>query len=127
MPPHLAIAYRRSHYRAAGIKLRIGRRSRALDGVLAGMGAREAVLITASNPQGKRAPEGRNARLMVSLHAALRGCTALPAESGTGLWREAQFMAAGPEAWMKRLARRFRQVALVRLRRGQAPRLLALP
>jgi hypothetical protein len=126
MPPHLATAYTRSRYQAAGIDVRINRRSRALDGLLAGMGARQAVLITASNPNGRRAPAGRNARLMQSLHAALGSRTALPAESGSGLWREQQFMAAGPEAWMKRLGRRYRQVALVRLRPGQAPRLLAL-
>ena len=126
MPPHLARAYRSSRYQAAGVDLRIGRRSRALDGLLAGMGARQAVLITASNPNGRRTPTGINARWMARLHADLGGHTALPAESGTGLWREAQFMAAGPEAWMKRLGRRYRQVALVRLRPGQAPMLLAL-
>jgi hypothetical protein len=126
MPPHLAAAYRRARYQAAGVPLRIGRRSRALDGLLAGMGAREAVLITACNPRGRRAPAGLNARRMARLHAALARRTAYPAESGDGLWTEAQFMAAGPEAWMKRLGRRFRQIALVRLRRGQAPCLLPL-
>jgi hypothetical protein len=126
MPPHLATAYRRSRYQAAGVDLRIGRRSRALDGLLLGMGARQAVLITACNPHGRRALAGFNARMMARLHAALDQRTALPAESGSGLWLEAQFLAAGPEAWMKRLGRRFRQVALVRLRPGQAPCLLPL-
>jgi hypothetical protein len=126
MPPFLAAAYRRSRYQAAGIDLRIGRRSRALDGLLAGMGARQAVLITASNPNGRRAPPGRNTRMMARLHEALARRTAFPAESGSGLWVEQQFMAAGPEAWMKRLGRHYRQVAIVRLRPGQAPCLLPL-
>jgi hypothetical protein len=124
--PHLATAYTRSRYQAAGLDLRIGRRSRALDGLLAGMGARQAVLITASNPNGRRAPAAWNTRMMAKLHAALGAHTALPAESGTGRWLEAQFLTAGPEAWMKRLGRRYRQVALVRLRPGQAPSLLPL-
>jgi hypothetical protein len=126
MPPYLATAYRRSRYQAAGVDLRIGRRSRALDGLLAGMGARQAVLITAGNPHGRRAPAVWNARMMARLHAALARRTAYPGESGTGLWLEQHFMAAGPEAWMKRLGRHFRQVAIVRLRPGQAPCLLPL-
>jgi hypothetical protein len=126
MPPFLATAYRRSRYQAAGVDLRIGRRSRALDGLLAGMGARQAVLITACNPNGRRAPAGWNTRMMARLHEALARRTAYPAESGSGLWVEQQFMAAGPEAWMKRLGRRYRQVAIVRLRPGQAPCLLPL-
>ena len=126
MPPHLAAAYRASRYSAAGVALRIGRRSRALDGLLAGMGMREAVLITASNPHGRRAQAGWNARMMGRLHAALCRRTAYPAESGSGLWREEQFMVAGQLGWMKRLGRRYRQVAIVRLRVGMAPRLLPL-
>ena len=123
---HLAVAYRASRYQAVGVQLRIGRKSRLLNGLLAGMGARAAVLITASNPRGRRAPAAWNARMMARLHAALARRTAYPAESGSGIWREQQFMVAGPEAWMKRLGRHYRQVALVRLRVGQAPRLLLL-
>jgi hypothetical protein len=108
------------------VDLRIGRRSRALDGLLAGMGAREAVLITASNPNGRRAPAGFNRRMMAGLHEALARRTAYPAESGAGHWLEQQFMVAGAAAWMKRLGRRYRQLALVRLRPGQAPCLLPL-
>ncbi len=126
MKPHLAVAYSTCRYQAAGIDLRIGRRSRALDGLLAGMGTREAVLITASNPNGRRAPAGLNARMMARLHAALARRTTYPAQSGAGLWLEPQFMVAGPQAWMKRLGRRYRQVALVRLHAGQAPCLLPL-
>jgi len=44
-------------YRAAGLDLRIGRRSRGLDGVLHGMNTRQAVLITACNPRSRRRPK----------------------------------------------------------------------
>ncbi len=67
-----------------------------------------------------------NDRMMARLHAALNRRTAYPAESGAGAWREAQFLAACPEAWAARLARRFRQNAMVGLRPGRAPRLLVL-
>ena len=120
------VAYRASRYRAAGVDLRIGRRSLALDGLLAGMGVREAVLITASNPNGRRCAAGWNARMMGRLHADLARRTAYPAESGSGIWLEQQFLVAGRDAWMKRLGRKYRQVALVRLRAGQAPHLLPL-
>ncbi len=113
-------------YRAAGLDVRIGRRSRGLDGLLQGMNARQAVLITASNPGSRRMPGGWNDRMMARLQAALRRRTAYPAESGTGAWREAQFLAACPEAWASHLARRFGQNAVVGLRPGRAPRLLIL-
>ena len=106
--------------------MRIGRRSRGLDGLLHGMNARQAVLITACNPRSRRMPGGWNARMMAHLHAALSRRTAYPAESGSGFWREAQFLAACPEAWAAHLARRFRQNALIGLRPGRAPRLLIL-
>ncbi len=126
MKPHLAVAYRACRYQAAGVTLRIGRRSRALDGLLAGMGTRWAVLITACNPNGRRAPAARNARMMARLHADLARRTAYPAESGTGVWLEQQFLVAAPKSWVKRLGRLYRQVALVWLRMGQAPCLLPL-
>jgi hypothetical protein len=123
-------AYETALYRAAGLDVRIGRRSRGLDGLLAGMNARQAVLITACNPGSKRKPGGWNARMMARLHAALHRRTAYPAESradsGGGTWPEAQFLAACPEAWASHLARQFRQNALVALRPGRAPRLLIL-
>jgi Protein of unknown function (DUF3293) len=123
---HLRQAYRATEYRAAGLILRIGRRSGGLDGLLSGMGAREAVLITAWNPHSRRVPAAGNARMMQRLQAALRRHTALPAESGAGRWIEAQFLAACPAAWAGVLARRFRQNAMVVLRPGQKPRLRVL-
>jgi len=119
-------AYSAAEYRVAGCALRIGRRSFALDGLLLGMGAREAVLITACNPRGRLSSENRNAAMMRRLQAALRRRTSFPAQSGAGRWTEAQFLAACPEAWACVVARRFGQNALVVLRPRQKPRLRVL-
>jgi Protein of unknown function (DUF3293) len=123
---HLRRAYSTTEYRVAGCSVRIGRRSATMDGLLAGMGAREAVLITACNPRSRRSSASRNAWMMGRLHGALRRHCVFPAESGAGRWTEAQFLAAAPEAWACVLARRFRQNALVVLRPRQKPRLRVL-
>jgi hypothetical protein len=123
---HLRCAYGATEYRVAGCCVRIGRRNDVVDGLLAGMGAREAVLITAYNPRSRRMCANRNARMMGRLHAALRRRSVFPAESGAGRWIEAQFLAAAPEAWACVVARRFRQNALVVLRPRQKPRLRVL-
>jgi Protein of unknown function (DUF3293) len=123
---HLRLAYSATEYRVAGCSLRIGRRSPTVDGLLAGMGTREAILITACNPRSRRSSANRNARMMGRLHAMLRRRTVFPAESGAGRWLEAQFLAAAPEAWASVVARRFGQNAMVVLRPRQKPRLRVL-
>jgi len=124
--PDLAVAFARAPYRVAGLTLRIGRRDRALDRLLAGLGVREAMLITAANPHGRRVPAAWNARRQAALWAALGAQAIMPAESGAGRWREPQILAAGPAGRLIRTGRRFRQAALVRLRPGQAPALVPL-
>lgn len=124
--PARAQAYRTAEYRAAGLSLRIGRHSAALDGLLAGMGVRQAVFITAANPRSRRMPPAWNDRMTAQLRHRLNRFTWYPAESGAGKWRETQFLAALPSAPAARLGRHFRQSALVALRRGQKPRLLVL-
>ena len=126
LAPHLRRAYGATAYRAAGAAFRIGRRSQMLDGLLDGLNAREAVLITAWNPRSRRLSAAGNARLMAQLHAALRRRPTYPAESGAGRWTEAQFLVACPAGWAAVVARRFRQNAIVVLRPGQAPRLRVL-
>ena len=126
LPGHLGRAYRRSRYRVAGIDFAVGRRNARLDGLLAGMGGREAALITACNPHGSRRPGAVNERSMERLRGELHRLSHHRAESGTGRWRETQFLVACPAAWAAGLARRFGQNAMLVLRRGQAPRLVAL-
>ena len=126
LPTHLAIAYRRARYTVAGISLTVGRRSHALDGLLAGMGARDAVLVTAWNPGSHRMPAGWNARMMAALRHRLGSTPSLPASSAGIAWFEDQLLVVGDRRRLAVLARRFRQAAMVGLKRGQGMRLLPL-
>jgi hypothetical protein len=118
MSPSLQAVYRRTPYSAVGQPIRIGRRSRAVDGLLAGMGLREAVLVTAWNPHSHRMPLAWNERMMRRLRDRLGSYTILPAESGRGLWRESQLLVGAPAASVAAAGRQFRQNAMVRLRRA---------
>jgi len=108
------------------VLLCIGRRNPPLDAILARLGARRAVMLTACNPRSRRMPSGWNARMMRRLHEKLRRRPVLAAESGAGQWREAQCLVACAPAWGAQVARRFRQNAILCLWRGQPPRLLPL-
>ncbi len=126
LPTHLTRAYKASTYSVAGFGLRIGRRSGALDGLLSGLGVREAVLITAWNPASRRMPPGWNARRMAALRLRLGTTPALPAQGGCGAWAEDHLLVVGDRRRLAVLARAFGQSALVGLRRGQSLRLLPL-
>ena len=126
LPAHLDSAYRRSRYRVAGLVLEVGRRSAALDGVLAGLGTREAVLVTAWNPSSRRMPGAWNARMMAALRHRLGSTPALPASSGQGGWAEDHVLVVGDRRRLAVLARLFRQSAMVGLRRGADVELLPL-
>jgi len=127
LPKHLDRAYRRSHYSVAGFDLIVGRRSGALDGLLSGMGARAAVLMTAWNPASRRMPLLWNERRMAALRDRLGNTPALPAASGClGSWSEAQLLVVGDRRRLAVLARLFGQAAMVGLKRGQGAQLLPL-
>jgi hypothetical protein len=116
-------SYRATSYRVGGLALQIGRASRRLDALLARLHVRSAVLITACNPRSRRMPARCNERATVRLAALLRRRTVLPARSGQGAWLEQQFFVDCAAAWATRLARRFRQNAIVLLVRGRPPAL----
>ena len=122
LPGHLAAAYRRTEYRVAGLSLRIGRRNRALARLLTG----EAFLITAANPGSRVLLVAWNARRQAALAAALGQALIMTGESGTGRWLEPQILTNAPAARVAVLGRRFGQMAVVRLRPGQAPALVPL-
>ena len=126
LPVHLASAYRRSRYSVAGFDLAVGRRSGDLDGLLAGMRARHAVLITAWNPASRRMPPRWNDRMMTALRHRLGDTPALPAASAGPGWAEDHLLVTGDRRRLSVLARLFRQSALLDLRRGQDVRLLPL-
>ncbi len=126
LPSHLDLAYRRSRYSVAGFELVVGRRCGALDGLLAGMGVREAVLLTAWNPASRRMPRRWNDKMMAALRARLGSTPALPASGADRAWAEDCLLVAGDTRRLAALARRFRQAAVVGCRRGQQVRLLSL-
>ena len=126
LPTHLRHAYSKSRYNVAGVDLTIGRRSGALDGLLAGLGVRDAVLITAWNPRSKRMPRLWNEKMMAALRHRLGNTPALPAYNEWRGWAEEQLLVIGDRRRLAKIARHFRQAALVGLRRGQELRLVSL-
>jgi Protein of unknown function (DUF3293) len=124
--PRLLRAYRKTEYTVAGLVIRIGQRSPALDALLARYGAREGVLITAWNPRSRRMPEGWNRRAASNLTAMLRGVPLLPAAGRLRRWQEAHVLALGPAARFARPARRFRQNAIVRVASRHVAKLLLI-
>lgn len=126
LPAHLRHAYQKTRYQVAGVDLAIGRRSGGLDGLLAGLGVRDAVLITAWNPRSKRMPKLWNEKMMAALRDRLGSTPALPARNEWRGWAEDQLLVIGDRCRLAVIARHFRQAALVGLRRGQELRLLPL-
>jgi hypothetical protein len=117
-------AYRRTRYRAGGHQIRIGRR--APDALFAQLGTRTATLLTAWNPYSRRMPDGWNHRMQRRLRLRLRRFAVLDAEGSLHGWSEAMLLVGGPPPRAIRLARQFRQSAVVSLRRGAVARLILL-
>jgi hypothetical protein len=114
-------AYRQTRYAAAGVEVRIGRPADAALG-----GCRSATLITAWNPLSKRMCDGWNHRRQCALGERLRRFPTLPADGRLGTWHEAHWMVMADHRVALRLARVFRQRALVVVRRGVPTRLVLL-
>jgi Protein of unknown function (DUF3293) len=124
--PRLLRAFRATSYRADGAVLSIGQSSPSADALLTAMHRREAALITAWNPFGRRKPAGFNHRMMRALRARLR---LVPYRAGSGEgrgWREELLFAAIHPARARRLARQFRQLGIVTIRRRGRAELLLL-
>lgn len=122
----LARAFRETAYEAVGLSVCPGRRCPQAVALLRRMGAREGAFVTACNPLARRQPPGWNDRAQQRLKHAARRWPALPAESRPlrrlhAGWREAQWLVAAPRPVSVRLARRFRQHAILAIdRRGMA-------
>lgn len=125
--PRLLRAYRETHYRAGGTDVRIGRRSPAMDALLARHNARRGVFVTAWNPRSRRMPAGWNARMQQHLRQRLRRALCLPADGAGRHWREDHVLVLTPPAWAMRAAAIFRQHAVIVVRRGRTARLVLLP
>lgn len=112
-------AYLRTAYVSAGITVRVGHR--APDALPAG---RAAVFVTAWNPMSRRMPEGWNRRMQLRLRHRLRRFTVADAEGSLLRWHEAMLLVTGDPRPLIRIARIFRQRAVVVVRRGQPARLV---
>jgi hypothetical protein len=71
-------------------------------------------------------PIGWNQRMQRRLRRHLRRFVVLDAEGSLHGWHEAMLLAGGPPQPVIRLARRFRQSAVVQLRRGTTAQLILL-
>lgn len=117
-------AYLRTDYGAAGIVVRIGRRSAAMDALLRTRGVRSAGFVTAWNPFSRRMPEGWNARMNARLRDVARGRVLAEGWGSARGWREAHLLVAADQRWVARVARRFRQNAVVMVGAGRKARLV---
>ncbi len=124
--PRLLRAYRQTRYSVGPITVLIGRRSVASDTLLANHGFRTAVLVTAWNPASRPMPEGWNRRMQRALAERLRGRVVCCAEGAWRGWREDHMLVFGSPCPVVVLAWRFRQTAVVQVRRGAIARLLAV-
>ena len=123
----LRAAYARTDYEAAGIVMRIGRRSTEMDALLRAHAAWNAAFVTAWNPFSRRMPQGWNERMLARLRQASRGRVLAEGWGRGPSWAERHLLVAGDPRWIARLARRFRQNALVTVSPGRPARLLAAP
>ena len=123
----LEAAYRATEYRIGGAVARIGRRSAAVDAMLARWGVRQAAVLTAWNPRSARMPPGWNERMQRALLARLRRIGWVEASGTARGWSERHIAAPLPAARAAVLGRLFRQNAIVLLARRRPARLLWLP
>lgn len=122
--PGLLAAYRNTVYQAGAVAIRVGRRCPAMDQLLLAHGVRQAVFIAADNPYSRRMPPGWNDRMRIRLAETLSRRPVLPAKGRCRDWSEAHFLVLGDPQPIIRLARRFRQNAIVIARLRQPAHLL---
>lgn len=116
--------YRASCYYAGEDIARIGQRAPALDALLRCWRVPEGVFIAAGNPFSRRMPSGWNARRHAALRERLRGLPLVEGKGGAKCWWEVHCFIGISAARGRRLARLFRQNAMVALRRRGRARLI---
>lgn len=120
LTPELLRSYRLTRYRVGPLEARIGRR-------VTGWPERgPVVLLSACNPGGRLKPAGWNDRMMTHLITHLQGVVWRPGVGQLGRWQERLVAVWMPVARALRLARLFRQNAVVVLRNGRPARLVLL-
>ncbi len=134
IPPRLLRAYRQTEYRACGVVVRIGRRisldmadlAPAINRNGTMVPRQTSAFITAWNPYSRRMPEGWNRRMQARLHERLRRFVVCAADGVLKRWHEAHLFIVADPRRMSRIARIFRQRAIVVVQRGQPARLVLL-
>ena len=117
-------AYRQTSYLAGKVEVRIAHRTSAMDELLTAQGARAGVFVTAWNPLSRRMAPGWNRRMQRRLTQRLRRYSTVPAEGAWRQWHEQHLLLfADPRIGLK-LARTFRQAAIVVVKRGQPAALI---
>ncbi|WP_428483430.1 DUF3293 domain-containing protein [Rhodopila sp.] len=119
------LAYRQSRYEAAGAVVRIGCRSVAMDRLLSVHRSRTGTFVTAFNPFSRRMPLGWNRRMQARLEQTARRWPALAAKGSWRGWCEAHLLLFGNWRPAIRLARSFRQNAVVIIHLRQSGRLVS--
>jgi len=97
-----------------------------MDQLLATLNVRQGVFLTAWNPGARRHPSGQNHRWDRALRGWLRQLRAEPGVGSTHGWHEAHWLIAADPRRVAVLGRRFRQVGIVVVSRGQAATLRLL-
>jgi hypothetical protein len=109
-----AEAYRRTIYRAGEVVVRVGRRSASADAWLIRHGAHEAWFLGAWNPFSRKMPrrwnDAAHARLLREFRRFEEGSGRL------GQWCERMLLVVSEAATIRRMMRRYRQAAVVRVR-----------
>ncbi|GBQ24114.1 hypothetical protein AA0472_1314 [Acetobacter estunensis NRIC 0472] len=106
LTPALLRAYRLTIYRAGPLEVRIGQRTPGLKG-------HTFIFLGAANPGGRRYPDAWNTRMTQRLRHRLRHVAFFIGDGRLGQWCEPMIAAALPLARALRLARLFRQNAVV--------------
>ncbi len=127
VPASLLRAYRDTLYLADDAAVFVGRRSAAMDRLLRRHGTRSGVFLTAWNPMSRPMPMGWNMRMQSRLAQHLRRIPCLPAVGVGRCWREAHVLVLANPLLVCRLARRFRQRAVLIVRAGQPAELSMRP
>lgn len=124
MTPRLLRAFRATRYEAGGVAIGVGERSAAMDALLARHGARRAAFVTAWNPRSRRMPRGWNERMQRALRQAASGRVLAEGVGRGRCWAERHLLVAGDPRWLRALARRFRQHAILAIAAGAPARLV---
>ena len=124
--PRILRAFHATEYCVSGVTIRIGQRCRAMDRLLSSLGAGSGAFLTAWNPGARRHPVQQNLRSDRAMQGWLRRIAALPGIGVASGWHEEHWLLATDPRRAAALGRRFRQAAVVVVRRGQRARLCFL-